>query len=149
LSGGSPPDRFLVGLATLTLLSAVADERPLLCLVDDTQWIDRPSVQALTFAARRLVAEPVGLLFAARGTGDEHGLGGLRDLAVRGLSRHDAQALLASVITGPMDESVRERIIAETRGNPLALIELPRSLTTAQLAGGFGLPEPGSLAQPA
>jgi DNA-binding CsgD family transcriptional regulator len=148
LIGGSPPDRFLVGLATLTLLSAVADERPLLCLVDDTQWIDRPSIQALTFAARRLVAEPVGLLFAARETGEEHGLGGLRDLAVRGLYRDDAQALLASVITGPMDESVRERIVAETRGNPLALLELPRSLTTAQLAGGFGLPESGSLAGP-
>jgi DNA-binding CsgD family transcriptional regulator len=148
LSGGSPPDRFLVGLATLTLLSAVADERPLLCLVDDTQWIDRPSVQALTFAARRLVAEPVGLLFAARETGEEHELGGLRDLAVSGLYRDDAQALLASVITGPMDESVRERIVAETRGNPLALLELPRSLTAAQLAGGFGLPESGSLAGP-
>ena len=148
LSGGSPPDRFLVGLATLTLLSAVADERPLLCLVDDTQWIDRPSVQALTFAARRLVAEPVGLLFTARETGEEHGLGGLRDLAVPGLYRDDAQALLASIITGPMDESVRERIVAETRGNPLALLELPRSLTPAQLAGGFGLPESGSLAGP-
>jgi hypothetical protein len=148
LSRGSPPDRFLVGLATLTLLSAVADERPLLCLVDDTQWIDRPSVQALTFAARRLVAEPVGLLFSARETGEEHGLGGLRDLAVRGLYRDDAQALLASVITGPMDDSVRERIVAETRGNPLALLELQRSLTTAQLAGGFGLPESGSLAGP-
>jgi DNA-binding CsgD family transcriptional regulator len=148
LSGGSPPDRFLVGLATLTLLSAVADERPLLCLIDDTQWIDRPSVQALTFAARRLVAEPVGLLFAARETGEEHGLGGLRDLAVPGLYRDDAQALLASIITGPMDESVRERVVAETRGNPLALLELPRSLTAAQLAGGFGLPESGSLAGP-
>ena len=148
VTGGSPPDRFLVGLATLTLLSTVADERPLLCLIDDTQWIDRPSVQALTFAARRLVAEPVGLLFVARETGEEHGLGGLRDLSVRGLNRDDAQALLASVITGPIDESVRERIVAETRGNPLALLELPRGLTTAQLAGGFGLPEPASLAGP-
>jgi DNA-binding CsgD family transcriptional regulator len=148
LSGGSPPDRFLVGLATLTLLSAVADDRPLLCLIDDTQWIDRSSVQALSFAARRLVAEPVGLLFAARETGEEHGLGGLPDLAVHGLDHDDAQALLASVITGPMDESVRERIVDETRGNPLALLELPRSLTTVQLAGGFGLPESGSLAGP-
>ena len=94
------------------------------------------------------MAEPVGLLFAARESGEEHGLGGLRDLAVRGLYRDDAQALLASVITGPIDESVRERIVAETCGNPLALLELPRSLTPAQLAGGFGLPESGSLAGP-
>jgi predicted ATPase len=110
----------------------VAEERPLLCLVDDTQWIDRPSVQALTFAARRLVAEPVGLLFATRETGEEDGLGGLHDLAVRGLYRDDAQALLASVITGPMDESVGERIVAETRGNPLALLELPVRATRAE-----------------
>jgi DNA-binding CsgD family transcriptional regulator len=148
LSGGSPPDRFLVGLATLTLLSEVADERPLLCLVDDTQWIDRPSVQALTFAARRLVAEPVGLLFAARDTDEEHEFGGLRELVVRGLYHDDAEALLTSAVTGPVDESVRERIVAETRGNPLALLELPRGLTTAQLAGGFGLPESGSLSDP-
>jgi hypothetical protein len=135
LSGGSPPDRFLVGLATLTLLSAVADERPLLCLVDDTQWIDRPSVQALTFAARRLVAEPVGLLFSARETGEEHGLGGLRDLAVRGLYRDDAQALLASVITGPMDESVRERIVARARSPDRSRARGGRGETRGRRAG--------------
>jgi DNA-binding CsgD family transcriptional regulator len=148
LGDGGPPDRFLVGLATLNLLSEVADERPLLCLVDDTQWMDRPSVQALTFAGRRLVADCVGLVFAARDTGEEHEVGGLPELAVGGLDRHHAQALLASVHTGPMDESVRERIVAETRGNPLALVELPRSLATTELSSGFGLLESGSLAGP-
>ena len=138
ISAGPPPDRFLVGLAVLSLLSWVAGERPLVCLVDDEQWLDHASAQALGFAARRLGAEPVGLVFAARVPGDE--LAGLPQLAVEGLAEGDARALLDSVLTGPLDARIRDRIVAEARGNPLALLELPRGLTPAQLAGGFGLP---------
>ena len=122
----------------LGLLSEVAEERPLVCLVDDEQWLDRASAQALGFVARRLAAESVGLVFAARVPGEE--LAGLPQLAVEGLAEGDARALLESVLTGPLDARVRDRIVAETRGNPLALLELPRGLTPAQLAGGFGLP---------
>ena len=138
LSAGPAPDRFLVGLAVLSLLSEVAEERPLVCLVDDEQWLDRASAQALAFVARRLAAESVGLVFAAREPGAE--LAGLPELAVEGLREDDARALLDSVLTGPLDARVRDRIVAETRGNPLALLELPRGLTPAELAGGFGLP---------
>jgi DNA-binding CsgD family transcriptional regulator len=138
LSVGPPPDRFLVGLAVLGLLSEVADERPLVCVVDDEQWLDRASAQALGFAARRLAADPVGLVFAAR-VGGEH-LAGLPGLAVGGLRTADARALLDSVLPGPLDARVRDRFVAETRGNPLALLELPRGMTSAELAGGFGLP---------
>ena len=137
LSSGESPDRFLVGLAALTLLSDVAEERPLLCLVDDAQWLDRASAQALAFVARRLRAEAVALVFAEREPSKE--LAGLAELAVDGLADEDARALLESVITGPLDERVRDRIVAETRGNPLALMELPHGLTHAELAGGFGL----------
>jgi len=137
LSVGPPPDRFLVGLAVLSLLSEVAGEQPLMCLVDDQQWLDSASAQALGFVARRLAAEPVVLAFAARDPGDE--LGGLPELTVEGLQESDAQALLDSVLAGPLDARVRDQIVAETRGNPLALLELPRGLTPAQLAGGFGL----------
>ncbi|HEY1003408.1 MAG TPA: ATP-binding protein, partial [Streptosporangiaceae bacterium] len=137
LRGGGAPDRFLVGLAVLTLLSEAAGERPLLCLVDDAQWLDRTSAQVLGFVARRLLADPVGLLFAARDPG-EH-LGGLPDLEVRGLREEDARGLLRSVVRVRLDEQVRDRIVAETHGNPLALLELPRGLSPAQLAGGFGL----------
>jgi DNA-binding CsgD family transcriptional regulator len=137
LSAGPAPDRFLVGLAVLGLLSEVAGERPLMCLVDDQQWLDSASAQALGFVARRLAAEPVGLVFAAREPGDE--LAGLPELAVAGLPESDARALLDSVLAGPLDARVRDQIVAETRGNPLALLELPRGLTPAQLAGGFGL----------
>jgi DNA-binding NarL/FixJ family response regulator len=139
LSPGAAPDRFLVGLAVLSLLSEVAEERPLLCVVDDAQWLDRASAQALAFVARRLVAESVGLVFAVREPTEE--LSGLPELVVQGLGERDAQALLGSVITGPLDERVRDRIVAETHGNPLALLELPRGLSTAELAGGFGLPD--------
>jgi DNA-binding CsgD family transcriptional regulator len=143
LSVGPVPDRFLVGLAVLGLVSEVAGERPLICVVDDEQWLDRASVQALGFAARRLAADPVGLVFAARAPGGE--LAGLPELAVEGLGEEDARTLLESALTGPVDARVRDLIVAETRGNPLALLELPRGLGTAELAGGFGLPGVGSL----
>ena len=138
LNGGPPPDRFLVALAVLSLLSEVAGERPLICLVDDVQWLDQASAQVLGFAARRLAADPVGLVFAARAAGGE--LAGLPELKVAGLREDDARALLESALTGPLDEQVRDLIVAETHGNPLALLELPRGLTLAELAGGFGLP---------
>jgi DNA-binding CsgD family transcriptional regulator len=134
---GAAPDRFLVGLAVLTLLAEVAEDQPLLCVVDDVQWLDRASAQVLAFAARRLLAEPVGLIFAAREPGEQ--FGGLADLEVRGLPDQDARTLLRSVVRFRLDEQVRDRILAETNGNPLALLELPRGLDPAQLAGGLGL----------
>ena len=143
---GPPPDRFLVGLAVLGLLSDVADERPLVCLIDDVQWLDRASAQVLSFVARRLEAERIAMVFAAREPGDDPELDGLPQLIVQGLVDHDARELLASVVPGGLDEQVRDRIVAETRGNPLALLELPRGLTSAQLAGGFGLPDARALA---
>src|ERR1700756_2224571 len=138
LSAGPVPDRFLVGLGVLGLVSEVAGERPLVCVVDDEQWLDRASVQALGFAARRLAADPVGLVFAARDPGPE--LAGLPELTVPGLRDDDARALLESALAGPLDARVRDLIVAETRGNPLALLELPRGVAPAELAGGFGLP---------
>jgi DNA-binding CsgD family transcriptional regulator len=137
LSSGNAPDQFLVGLAVLSLLSEAADERPLLCVVDDAQWLDHASALTLAFVGRRLLAEPVALVFAARET--DQALEGLPALEVGGLREGDAQALLGSVIRFVLDERVRDRIVAETRGNPLALLELPRGLTATQLAGGFGL----------
>jgi DNA-binding CsgD family transcriptional regulator len=136
-SAGPVPDRFLVGLAVLGLLSEAAGERPLVCVVDDQQWLDRASAQALGFAARRLAADPVGLVFAARIPGED--VAGLPELVVEGLAEDDARALLESALTGPLDARVRDQIIADTNGNPLALLELPRGLKPAQLAGGFGL----------
>jgi DNA-binding CsgD family transcriptional regulator len=138
LSVGLPPDRFFVGLAALSLLSEVAGERPLIGLIDDEQWLDQASAQALGFVARRLGADPVGLVFAAREPSTE--LAGLPELVVEGLRDDDARALLDSALAGPLDERVRDLIVAETRGNPLALLELPRGLSPAELAGGFGLP---------
>ena len=138
LAAGPPPDRFLVGLAVLSLLSEVAGEQPLICLIDDEQWLDHASAQALGFVARRLGADPVGLVFAAREPGAA--LAGLPELKVEGLREDDARALLDSALAGPLDDQVRDRIVAETEGNPLALLELPRGLTPAELAGGFGLP---------
>jgi DNA-binding CsgD family transcriptional regulator/tetratricopeptide (TPR) repeat protein len=137
LSAGPAPDRFLVGLAVVGLLSETAGERPLICVVDDQQWLDHASAQALGFAARRLAADPVGLVFAARVPGKD--LAGLPELTVEGLAEDDARELLESVLPGPLDERVRDRVIAETHGNPLALLELPRGLTGAQLTGGFGV----------
>jgi DNA-binding CsgD family transcriptional regulator len=138
VAAGPPPDRFFVGLAALSLLSELAADRPLICVIDDEQWLDRASVQALGFVARRLGADPVGLVFAARDPGPE--LAGLPELVVAGLAGKDARALLESALAGPLDERVRDLIVAETRGNPLALLELPRGLSPAELAGGFGLP---------
>ena len=137
LRAGDAPDRFLVGLAVLSLLADVAEEQPLMCVVDDAQWLDRASAQALVFVARRLLAESVALVLATREPSEE--LRGFPELVVEGLRNGDARALLGSVLRVPLDERVRERLVAETRGNPLALLELPRGLTPAELAGGFGL----------
>ena len=139
LRAGDAPDRFLVGLAVLSLLAEVAEEQPLVCVVDDAQWLDRASAQALVFVARRLLAESVALVLVTRDPSDE--LEGFPKLVVEGLRDGDARALLGSALRVPLDERVRERIVAETRGNPLALLELPRGLTPAELAGGFGLPD--------
>ena len=139
LRPGGAPDRFLVGLAVLGLVSEVAAGRPLLCLVDDAQWLDQASAQALAFVARRLDAESVALLFSTRDRAGEGGLAGLPGLVVGGLADADARALLASVLPGRLDERVGDRIIAESGGNPLALLELPRGVTAAELAGGFGV----------
>ena len=144
LSAGVAPDRFLVGVAALGLLSELAEEQPLLCVVDDAQWLDQASAQALAFVAHRLVAEPVAILFAAREAIDP--LRALPELMIDGIGDDEARALLASGIHGPLDERVRDRIVAETRGNPLALLELPRGLTPAELAGGFALPDARPLA---
>jgi DNA-binding CsgD family transcriptional regulator len=141
LSAGEAPDRFFVALAVLGMLAEAAEERPLVCVVDDAQWLDRASAQVLVFVARRLLAEPVGLVFAVGESGDERELSGLPELVVEGLGDRDARALLGSVITGPLDERVRDRIVAETHGNPLALLELPRGLSAAELAGGFAVPD--------
>ena len=138
LRDGGAPDRFLVGLAALSLLSDIAEKRPLVCIVDDAQWLDAASAQALAFVARRLGAESVGLVFAVREPGGEQHFAGLPELAVGGLADGDARELLGTVLAGPLDERVRDRIVAETRGNPLALLELPRGRTPAELAGGFG-----------
>jgi DNA-binding CsgD family transcriptional regulator len=144
MSSGPAPDRFLIGLAVLSLLSDVASARPLVCLIDDEQWLDHASAQVLAFVARRLGAESVALVFAARVPSDN--LAGLPELVVRGLPMADARALLDSVLTGPIDERVRDQIVADTQGNPLALLELPRGLTAVELAGGFGLPGAVALA---
>src|SRR5712691_4680442 len=138
LRGGPTPNPFLVGLAILGLLSEAAEQQLLLSVVDDAQWLDRASAQVLAFVARRLLAEKLALVFATRDPGDT--LAGLPELHVDPLGHRDARALLESVLPSPLDERVLERIVVETRGNPLALLELPRALTPAQLAGGFGLP---------
>ncbi len=140
LSAGPPPDRFLVGLATLSLLADAAESAPLACTVDDAQWLDRASAEVLAFVARRLLAERVALVCAARsGTGDEV-LPGLPSLDLGGLDEAEARTLLLRDLHTPLDGAVAARIIAECRGNPLALLELPRSWDTAELAGGFGVP---------
>jgi DNA-binding CsgD family transcriptional regulator len=140
LTAGDPPDRFLIGLAVLSVLAEVAEERPLICLVDDAHWLDRASARALAFVARRLLAEPVGMVFTTRDGADTPGLGGLPELAVRGLADADAHELLEAGLHAPLDRAVMDRIVADTHGNPLALLELPRAMTPAELAGGFGLP---------
>ena len=140
LREGDAPDRFLVGLATLTLLAEVAEAQPLVCIVDDAQWLDHASAQILGFVARRLLAEQIALVGAARtGVGDDV-LAGLPELPIRGLGDRDARALLLDNLYGPLDAAVCDQIIGESRGNPLALLELPRTWNMAALAGGFGLP---------
>ncbi len=143
LAAGQAPNPFLVGLAVLGLLSEAAEQRPLLCVVDDAQWLDGASARVLAFVARRLLAEKIVLLFAARELGGA--LAPLQELQVEPLGHRDARLLLESALPARLDESVLERVVAETRGNPLALLELPRGLTPAQLAGGFGLPAALSL----
>src|SRR5450755_295639 len=138
LSTGPAPNPFLVGLAVLGLLAEAADEQPLVCVVDDAQWLDTASARALAFVAHRLLAEKIALVFAGREPGDL--LAGLPELHVLPLGHRDARRLLESALAARLDEPVLERIVAETRGNPLALLELPRGLTPTQLAGGFGLP---------
>jgi DNA-binding CsgD family transcriptional regulator len=145
VSDGPAPDRLVVALAALGLLSVVAEDRPLICLVDDEQWLDRASAQVLAFVGRRLDAESIGVVFAARRTSDE--LQGLPELVVKGLREADARELLDSVLTGPLDVRVRDQIVSETRGNPLALLELIRELTPAELAGGFALPGAAQLSR--
>jgi DNA-binding CsgD family transcriptional regulator len=146
LVAGEAPDRFLVGLAVLHLLSAVAEQQPLICLIEDAQWLDGISSQTLTFVARRLLAESVALVFAVREPSDVHELKGLPEHTVGGLSEADARVLLDSANPVRLDDRVRNQIIAETRGNPLALLELPRGFTAGELAGGFALPGVGPLA---
>jgi DNA-binding CsgD family transcriptional regulator len=139
-SAGAAPDRFLVGLATLTLFAEVAEQQPLACIVDDAQWLDHASAQILGFVARRLLAERIAVVCAARtGAGDDV-LAGLPELSVRGLGDSDARALLLANVPGPLDAAVCAQIIMESHGNPLALLELPRTWNVAGLAGGFGLP---------
>jgi DNA-binding CsgD family transcriptional regulator len=137
LTSGTRPDRFLVGLAFLSLLSDASDQEPLLGLIDDAQWLDQSSAQVLAFVARRLKAESIALVFAEREAGELDALAGLPELRLEGLSDVHARELLGSVVSGPLDERVAERIVAETAGNPLALLELPHESSQAELAGGF------------
>jgi DNA-binding CsgD family transcriptional regulator len=141
---GPTPDRFLVGLAALTLLSEAAAAQPMLCVVDDAQWLDQASAQVLGFVARRLLGEPVTLLFATTEEPREE-LAGLPELALGGLAARYARALLDSMSVGPIDAQVRDRVIAETHGNPLALLELPRTMPLAELSDGLGLPDDRAL----
>ena len=149
ISSGPAPDRFLVGLATLGLLAHATEQQPLMCVIDDQQWLDRASAQVLGFVARRLAAESVGLVFAARVPTSD--VAGLSQLSVQGLGPADARALLDTEVAVPLNGWVRDQLVAETRGNPLALLEWPRALTTQQWAGGFGLPAavrlPGGVAE--
>jgi DNA-binding CsgD family transcriptional regulator len=146
MQDGDAADRFLVALAILSLLAHAAEAEPVVCLVDDAQWLDRASAQALAFVARRLLAERIAMVFAVREPTDNNELTGLPELVVLGLADDDARSLLASALPGRLDERVRDQIVAETRGNPLALLELPRGLTTAELAGGFALADARPLA---
>src|ERR671910_1684040 len=140
LAAGNPPDRFLISLATLSLLSEVAEERPLLCVVDDAQWLDGASAEILAFVARRLLAESVAIVFAVREPAAVLHSAGLPRLPVPGLDEATAHALLSSAIPGRIDARVRDRIVAEAHGNPLALLELSRVINAVDLAGGFDVP---------
>lgn len=145
LAAGNAPDRFVVGLAVLSLLAEVAAERPLVCLVDDAQWLDEPTAQVLGFVARRLLAESVFLLLAVREAGEERLLPGLPAMTLEGLTDEDARALLNAAVPGHLDERVRDQIVAETRGNPLGLLDLPKGMSQSELAGGFAIPSSASL----
>ena len=144
LAAGEVPDRFLVGLAVLGLLAAVAEERPLLCIVEDAQWLDGASSQIVGFVARRVRAESVAIVVAVREPAAAPDFDGLSELRLEGLPEQDARFLLRGVVTGRLDSNVVERIIGETAGNPLALLELPGRMTAAELAGGFELPASAS-----
>jgi DNA-binding CsgD family transcriptional regulator len=139
LSTGSPPDRFLVGMAVLDLVAAAAQRQPVMWIVDDAQWLDRSSLQTVGFVSRRLLADRIFIAIASRDTSEDEELAGLPELSLAGLGTEDAGILFDSVVTGPTDPVVRDRIIAETRGNPLALLELPRAWTIAEAVEG--LPE--------
>ncbi|MCD7445695.1 AAA family ATPase [Streptomyces lincolnensis] len=143
VSAGPPPDRFLVGLAVLGLLTDVAARQPLFCLVDDAQWLDRVSAQTLAFVARRVLAEPLALVFASRARPGRDDLAGLPELTLHGLDDADARALLDTAVDGPMDERIRDRVLAEARGNPLALLELPHGRIDTDPAEGSIPPGPG------
>jgi DNA-binding CsgD family transcriptional regulator len=145
ISSGDGADRFLVAVAVLNLLSASAEERPLLCLVDDAQWLDAASVQTLGFVARRLLAEPVAMIFSLREPTTTRALDGLPQLSLAGLDAPDARALLSRAVPGRLDDRVRDRIIAETGGNPLALVELSQTMAPSERAGGFAPPMAGDL----
>ena len=147
LGSGGAPDRFLIGLAVLSLLADAAGAQPLVCLLDDTQWLDQASAQALAFVARRLAAEAIVMVFAVREPGASVDLAGLPELRVGPLHDADARSLLATAIPGRLDKSVRDRILTEAAGNPLALLELPRAWTHAAFAGGFGLPDAASVSR--
>ncbi|CKI00688.1 LuxR family transcriptional regulator [Mycolicibacterium smegmatis] len=146
VADGDPPDRLIVGLALLTLMSEASAERPTLCVIDDAQWVDAESLRAVAFAARRLDADPTLIVFAACQRREDRILNGLAELQLRGLADDDARALLTRTMPGEIDEQVRENILAESRGNPLALLELHRVFTPAELAGGFGLANADQLA---
>jgi len=140
-SAGPPPDPFLVGLATLTLLAEAAEQQPLLCVVDDAQWLDQASAQTIGFVGRRLLAERIALVCAARlGLGDDV-LAALPGFPVAGLATSDARALLLDNVHGPLDAAVAEQILTESHGNPLAILELARTSRVAELAGGFAVPD--------
>jgi DNA-binding CsgD family transcriptional regulator len=145
LAGGEAPDRFVVGLGVLSLLAERSAAGPLVCLVDDAQWLDEPSAQVLGFVGRRLLAESVFLLASVREPADTRLLVDLPVAQLHGLSGDDAGSLLETVIPGPLDDDVRDRLVAETGGNPLGLLELPKGLSPAELAGGFAHPQAGAV----
>ena len=137
---GPAPNPFLVGLATLTLLAEVAEQQPLLCVIDDAQWLDTASAQVVQFVGRRLLAERIALVCAARPQADGEVLAGMSAFQVAGLGPSDARALLLDKLQGRLDAAVCDQIVTESHGNPLALLELPRTWNLADVAGGFGLP---------
>lgn len=145
LTAGEPPDRFLVALASLSLLAEVAERGPLLCVVDDAQWLDLASAQVFDFVARRILAESVLMLFAIREPAGGHQLDGLPEVRLHGLGDDDSLTLLLAATQGRVDVHVRDRIVAEARGNPLALLELPKGMSAPELAGGFPAPQAADL----